>query len=128
MNFTAADRRNHSSVRRKMGIDPTASGKFRDLGVGAAYNVKFARKGDEQFTAVLRHLEIGKAPQTLAFPFAAASFFRRQFFFRTLQQLFRREDLAERSLRDGELIKAKNRVARAAAQENHTLSIGRDLR
>ena len=51
-----------------------------------------------------------------------------EFFFGTLQELFRREDLAQMLIRDRELIEPQDRITRATAQKDHGLAVRCELR
>src|SRR5438105_14603962 len=108
-----------------MRINPTAARKFGHAGVSARDHIQFAREGNEQLAAVFRQLITGKAAQTLAFSFTPASFLRGELLLGALEQFLRRKDFAQLRAGDGEFVKPKDRIARAAAQEHYRFAIRR---
>src|SRR5437868_3295528 len=110
-----------------MRINPTAARKFGHAGVSARDHIQFARERNEQLAAVLRQLKTGEAAQTLAFALAPAPFLRGELLLGALEQSLRRKDFAHLSIGDGEFVKPKDRIARAAAQEHYRFAIRRDF-
>src|SRR5438067_11140366 len=98
-----------------MRINPTAARKFGHAGVSTRDHIHFARERNEQLAAVFRQLKTGEAAQTLAFALAPASFLRSELLFKALEQFLRRQDFAQLCAGDGEFVKPKDRITRAAA-------------
>ena len=126
--FTASNGGNRAAIGREMRIDPALARKFGHARIRPRDDVQLARERDEQFAAVFRQVKAGKTAQTLAGALPPAPFLRREFLVGALEQFLRREDFPQFRVGNGEFVKPKDRIARAAAQKNHCFPVRRKFR